>query len=213
MEVPYRDRAPAPRWLLVVAAVFAGLAAIAIPTVDQPLARWIAGYQPLAFWDRTLDVLEWGLGLPLIPWTSGIALVLGMCVAAARPAWRHLAPAWMFVAASHILGRIAMVQGKDLTGRWRPLEWLKHGGGADTFWHGGASFPSGHVVVFASVVIPLVALVPRLWPLLGIVVFAMAARLVADAHYLSDVLAGVALTALVTWLCGYAIRPLPPRDA
>ena len=207
MEVPYRDRAPAPRWLLGLAAVTGALAVLAMLTIDQPLARWLAGYQALAFWDRILDVLEWGLGLPLIPWTSAIVLVIVMGVVTANPKWRHLAPAWMFVAAVHILSRIAMVQIKDLTGRLRPLEWLKKGG--DTFGrHGGISFPSGHVVLFASIVIPLIVLYPRLRPLVAIVVFAMLARLAVDAHFVSDTLGAVALVALVTWVCGWAIRPL-----
>ncbi len=188
------------------------LTALAIVTIDQPLARWLAGYQPLAIWDRILTVLEWGLGLPLIPWTSGIALVVVMVVVAAVPRWRHHAPIWMFLAASHILGRIAMVQLKDLTGRLRPLEWLQRGGDETFLWVKGISFPSGHVVLFASILIPLVVVVPRAWPLLGIVAFAMFARLIADAHYVSDVIGAITLVCLVTWICGHAIRPLPPAS-
>ncbi len=211
MEVPYRDRVAAPRWLLTVAVVTGVLTALAIMTIDQPLARFTAGYEPSAIWDRVLTALEWGLGLPLIPWTSGIALVLVMIVITAVPRWRHLAPTWMFLAASHILGRIAMVQLKDLTGRLRPLEWLKQGGD-DTFgWAKGISFPSGHVVLFASLLIPVVVLVPRAWPVLGIVIFAMVARMVESAHYLSDVIGAITLVCLVTWICGQAIRP--PRPA
>ncbi len=212
MEVPFRDRAPAPRWLLTVAAVTAVLTALAIVTIDQPLARWTAGYQPFAIWDRILTVLEWGLGLPLIPWTSGLALVVVMIATVIVPRWRRFAPIWMFLAASHILGRIAMVQLKDLTGRLRPLEWLKQGGDETFLWVKGIAFPSGHVVLFASILIPVVALVPRAWPALGIVVFVMLARMVADAHYLSDVLAAITLVCLVTWICGQAIRPRLPAS-
>lgn len=213
MEAPYRDRAPAPRWLLAVAAVTAALTAISIVTIDQPLARWIAKYEPLAIWDYILTVLEWGLGLPLIPWTSGIALAVVMIVTVATPKWRHRAPVWMFLAASHILGRIAMVQIKDLTGRLRPLEWLKHGGDETFGWIKGISFPSGHVVLFASVILPVICVWPRARPLLAIIGFAMIARLIADAHYVSDVIGALTLVALVTWMCGQAIRPLAPARA
>ncbi len=213
MEAPYRDRAPAPRWLLTVAAVTAALTAISIVTIDQPLARWISHYEPLAIWDRILTALEWGLGLPLIPWTSGIALVVTMLVFVVVPRWRHRAPVWMFLASSHILGRIAMVQLKDLTGRLRPLEWIKQGGDETFGWLKGISFPSGHVVLFASVIIPLICVWPKARPLLAVIGFAMLARLVADAHYVSDVIGAITLVCLVTWLCGQAIRPLEPRAA
>ena len=211
VEVPYRDRAPAPRWLLAVAAVSAVLTAISIVTIDQPLARIISHYEPLPIWDRILDVLEWGLGLPLIPWTSGIVLVVIMVVTVAVPRWRHRAPIWMFLAASHILGRIAMVHMKDWTGRLRPLEWIKQGGDETFGWVKGISFPSGHVVLFASVVIPMICVWPRARPLLAVVAFAMIARVVADAHFVSDVVGAITLTALVTWLCGQAIRPVTSR--
>lgn len=213
VEVPFRDRAPAPRWLLTVAAIATVLTAIAIPTIDQPFARWMAKYDPLPVWDRILSVLEWGLGLPLIPWTSGIALVLVMIATVAVPRWRHRAPVWMFLAASHILGRIAMVQMKDLTGRLRPLEWIKEGGDETFGWIKGISFPSGHVVLFASLIIPLVCVWPRARPLLAVVAFAMIARVVASAHFISDTIGAIALVAVVTWLCGQAIRPLLPAPA
>lgn len=208
VEVPYRDRAPAPRWLLVLAVVAAALSGLAIVTVDQPLARWLAQYQPLAIWDHVLGALEWAVGLQLIPWTSGIVLVLAMIVTMAVPRWRHEAPAWMFVAAVHLLSRIAMVELKDLTGRLRPLEWLKRGGDETFGWEKGIAFPSGHVVMFASILIPAIAIAPRLWPLFGVIAFVALARMVASLHYLSDVLGSISLVALVTWVCGYAIRPL-----
>lgn len=189
------------------------LTAISIVTIDQPLARWIAQYEPLAIWDRILTVLEWGLGLPLIPWTSAWALFVVMVVVLAVPKWRHHWQVWAFLLASHLLGRIAMVQLKDLTGRLRPLEWLKQGGDETFGWIKGISFPSGHVVLFASVIIPLLCVWPRARPLLAVIGFAMVARVIASAHYVSDVISAITLVALVTWLCGQAIRPLPPARA
>jgi membrane-associated phospholipid phosphatase len=158
-------------------------------------------------------VLEWGLGLPLIPWTSAIVLVVVMIVTVATPKWRHHWQVWAFLAASHLLGRLAMVQIKDLTGRLRPLEWLKQGGDETFGWIKGISFPSGHVVLFASVIIPVICVWPRARPLLAVIGFAMIARLIADAHYVSDVIGALTVVALVTWLCGLAIRPLPPARA
>lgn len=211
MEVPYRDRGRAPRWLLGLALGASAITALAIVTIDQPLARVVARYEPLAIWDRILTVLEWGLGLPLVPWTSAIVLALAMIASSVVPRWRHRAPMWMFLAACHLLGRIAMVQMKDLTGRLRPLEWIARGGDETFGWVKGVSFPSGHVVLFASIIIPLVCVWPRARPLLAIVGFVMVARVIASAHFVSDVTGAIALVALVTWLCGAAIRPLPRR--
>ncbi|MBA3461369.1 MAG: phosphatase PAP2 family protein [Deltaproteobacteria bacterium] len=208
MEVPYRDRAPAPRWLLVVALVAAALSGIAIVTVDQPLARFLAQYRPLAIWDHVMGSLEWAVGLQLIPWTSGIALVLALLVTLAVPRWRREVPAWMFVAAVHLLSRIAMVEIKDLTGRLRPLEWLQRGGDETFGWVNGISYPSGHVVLFASLVIPLAVLVPRTRPLLAVAAFVMAARLAVNAHFASDVIGAITLVTLVAWAASVAIRPL-----
>src|SRR3954466_6562983 len=88
-EVPYRDRAPAPRWLLAVALITGALAAISIVTIDQPVARYLARYEALAVWDHALSSLEWAIGLQLIPWTTGIVLVLAMLITMAVPRWRH----------------------------------------------------------------------------------------------------------------------------
>jgi membrane-associated phospholipid phosphatase len=119
----------------------------------------------------------------------------------------------MFVAAVHVLSRLAMVHLKDLTGRLRPLEWLHVGGDSTFFWLEGISFPSGHVVLFASLAIPALALLPRTapawlrWALWALVAFVGIARIVASAHFVSDVLGAVSLVALIAWLCGLAIRP------
>ena len=164
MEVPYRERRPAPIWLLWLAVGTAVLSGIAIVTIDQPVARFLARWEPGAWVDHILSSLEWAIGLQLIPWTTGIVLVVTMLVTLVSPRLRHETPAWMFVAAVHITTRIAMVELKDATGRLRPLEWLKRGAPDETFgWVKGISFPSGHVVLFASLVIPAIALAPRAW--------------------------------------------------
>lgn len=212
-EVPYRERAPAPIWLLWLAAASAVLAGISIVAIDQPFARWMAQWQPAKAFDDVLTSLEWAIGLPVLPWFTAIVLVVAMLVTVAAPRLRHEAPAWMFVAAVHLTSRIAMVELKEATGRLRPLEWLKRGAPDETFgWVKGIAFPSGHVVLFASLVIPAIALAPRAWPAAAIVVFVCAARVTASAHYLSDVLGGVSLVALVAWALGFVIRPRPPAS-
>jgi membrane-associated phospholipid phosphatase len=212
-EVPYGERWPAPVWLLWVALASAVLAGICIVTIDQPFARWMAQWQPGAAVDHVLTALEWAIGLPLVPWATAIILVVAMLVTVAVPRLRHEAPVWMFVAAVHITSRIAMSELKELTGRLRPLEWLKRGAPDETFlWIKGIAFPSGHVVLFASLVIPAIAIAPRAWPAAAIVVFVCAARVTASAHYLSDVLGAISLVALLSWVLGLAIRPRLPAS-
>ena len=143
-------------------------------------------------------------------WAAGIVLVAGMLVTVAVPRWRGAAPAWMLIAATHLVSRIATLEVKLATARLRPGEWQAVGG--DTFLReGGVSFPSGHVTLFASIVIPLAVVAPRTRPLLALVAFAMLARLAVNAHFVSDVLGAIALVCVVTWGCGWVIRPLPRR--
>ncbi|MFN0246738.1 MAG: phosphatase PAP2 family protein [Kofleriaceae bacterium] len=210
VELPRIARHPAPRWLLWVAAASALLTIVCILFVDQPVARRLAEYEPAAFWGRGIDALEWAVGLPVFRWLSGVILVLGMIVTVCVPRLRLHAPAWMFLAASHVIAQVATRYLKEWTGRLRPLEWMKQGG-TDTFlWESGVSFPSGHVTIFASVVIPFVALFPRWWPLLGVAAFAMGARVAMSAHFLSDVFGAITLVTVIVWVCGWAIRPCRP---
>ena len=207
MELARADRRPAPRSLLIAAAVTSAVAGVCIAWIDQPVARFIAQYEPSAAWGWILDKLEWLILLPVHSLAVSVALVAAMLVTAGVRRYRGQAPAWMFLAGTHLVSRIAMNYGKDLTGRLRPTEWLKHGGDG-TFWRGGASFPSGHVVLFAGIIVPLVVLFPRARPALVIVAFVMLARVAVNAHFVSDVIAGLALVALLTWLVAYAVRPL-----
>lgn len=226
-EIPYARRRGAPRWLLGTGVIAAALAALAVVTVDEPLARALHPYRPLAVWDAGVDVLEWTIGFPLWRWLSTAVVMLGMVLAMAVPRWRHAAPAWTFVAATHLITKIAMGSAKDAFGRWRPHEWfaaIAHGKPADaatggTFFRDAGSFPSGHVVLFASLALPiLVALAPRraAWwiALLAPIAFVMAARIGVEAHFVSDTLGGVALVALIAYALALAIRPCvatPPR--
>jgi membrane-associated phospholipid phosphatase len=203
----YSDRRPAPRWLLVVAGAAIVVTAVAIPWLDEPVARALEGTDVVpGVWAHGLDILEWAVLLPVFSWAGAIVMVIGMIAAAGVRAWRDQAPAWMLLASTHIVARVITGWLKDDTGRLRPREW--HGGA--TFWHAtGASFPSGHIALFASVAIPLAVVSPRIGRPIALVVvpFVMIARVLGHAHFISDVTAGVALVCLVTYLMGAVIRP------
>lgn len=200
------------RTLLVTAAVCAVLTALCIVTIDEPFARWIATRETYpAFWNNAISYLEYPLGIEPYKWTGVDVLVGASLVTLIVPRLRRHAHIWLFLALSHLLGRNLMFWGKVLTGRLRPSEWLARGG--HTFWRDdGYSFPSGHVILFAGIVLPIVLAYPKARPLLAIVAFAMVARVAVNAHFLSDVLGGLAVSAAVTWLCARALRRALPSQ-
>jgi membrane-associated phospholipid phosphatase len=207
MELPWRERRAAPRTLLVIAAVSAIVSASCILVLDQPVARWLALYEPLALWDVGIEVLEWAVLLPVHKLALQLLLVTGMLVTVSVKRLRVHAPAWMFVTGVHLVSRLTTNWFKDATGRLRPAEWLEQRTDETFGWEGGISFPSGHVVLFASLVIPLAVLYPRLRPLLAIAVFAGLARIGVNAHFLSDTVGAITLVALWTWVVGWLVRP------
>ncbi len=181
----------------------------AIVTVDEPLARWLATLEVHpAVWDRAVGVIEYAIGIEPWKWLGVTLLVGAVVVTRLVPRFHAHANAWLLVAASHLIARNVTLWAKTFSGRLRPTEWLSAGG--HTFFRdGGISFPSGHVVLVGSLVLPIVVAYPRTRPLLAVVGFVMGARVVVGAHFLSDVSAGLALVAAITWLCAAAIDRLP----
>lgn len=178
-----------------LAAAFALLTAICALTIDEPIARALGAYEPSPLWNRGVAALEYAAGIEPWKWTSLVALGAGAVACIAWPAWRGALAAWLYVAGTYLLVRNLTSWIKLFTGRWRPNEWLAHGGGAmwrrDDAW----SFPSGHVALIAGLVIPLAVVAPRFGrPLLAVVVFAMVARIAAGEHFVSDTLGAIALT-------------------
>lgn len=207
--IPRSERRPAPRALLLAAAAAAALTPLAILALDRPVARLLAAYEPSELWPRGVELLEHVILYTLHPLAMSFALVAATLLAMAIPRARPLAPALIFIAGTHVFARYATGQLKDLTGRLRPHEWLARGGD-DIFFRDGVAFPSGHVTLFTGLTLPIVALWPRAWPILAIPLFASAARIAVNAHFVSDALAGVALVALIAWAVGLAIRPVTP---
>lgn len=185
------------RWLigLSIATV------IAIAWIDQPLARWLATVEPPSSASVAVQILEYAALVEPWKWAWHIALVAAPLLALrfAPAHFRRVA----FVSLVALLSRFLMGWLKSGTGRLRPLEWL-HDGGDATFFRHGISFPSGHVVLFAGLAVPIAIAYPRMRPLLGVVPIAMVARLAVDAHFLSDVLGGL----LLVIACCYALRNL-----
>jgi len=194
------------RWLLRVAAVATIATVVSIALLDEPIAGIGVHREPWPIWDAVIAVGEYAIGIEPWKWLGVCVLAAGVIATRVVPRWHAHAIAWLFVAASHLLARNVMMWGKHLTGRLRPTEW--HGG--PTFFQHGGSFPSGHVMLFGSLLLPIAVLYPRARLACCIAVaFVMVARIGVHAHFISDVTVGLALTALVTWACAAALRNLP----
>jgi membrane-associated phospholipid phosphatase len=210
MERGRSERAVAPRWVVMLAAGSAAATAAAIVTIDEPIARALAGYEPLAIWDGGVAVLEWIVLLPVWRFALPVGLVAAMLATVAVLRWRAAAPPLMLVAGVHLATRLTTGWIKDATGRLRPGEWLARGGDDGSFFQDGISFPSGHVALFASIVLPLMIVWPRARvPLAAIAGFAALARIAAGAHFVSDALGAITLVALWTVLVAAIVRPRP----
>ena len=101
---------------------------------------------------------------------------------------------------------------KNVFGRLRPYELFAHADWSHAWFAGGNSFPSGHNAFFWGLFMPLMYLFPRYrFALLLVPVFIALARIDVSMHFASDVLASIALAALVTllaaMLCGRWIKP------
>jgi membrane-associated phospholipid phosphatase len=203
MRTPLHDTT----WLLRVAASAAIATAISLVLIDEPVVRAGATRDAWpAAWNFVIGIGEYAIGIEPWKWLGVCVLAAGVIATRVVPRWHAHATAWLFVAATHLVARNVMLWGKHLTGRLRPTEW--HVG--PTFFQHGGSFPSGHVMLFGSLLLPLAVLYPRARLACSIAIaFVMIARIATRAHFISDVTAGLALTALVTWACAAAIPRLP----
>jgi len=188
----------------------AALAAILLAfTVDHPIARAMAGTYP-AVLSAARFVTWFGQGAVVL-YPTGIMILIGLVTGILRPNFRRwLDPLLRWIASIFIVVAAAGLSDdalKVIFGRARPYIWLAGDDSGFGFFRYGArfaSFPSGHTTTSVAAALVLSALFPRLRPVfLGFAVLIAASRIVLDAHYLSDVLAGATLGwAVATALIG-----------
>jgi arsenate reductase len=121
----------------------------------------------------------------------------------------------LLVAVIHVATRAAASPLKGVFLRLRPEAALAQAAVNDgrwpqTFFAGGDSFPSGHVAFFWGLFLPLAWAFPR-WrvPLLAVPVFVAFQRVAVNVHFVSDVLASIALAAGAAWACVLLFRAIP----
>jgi lipid A 4'-phosphatase len=211
------EKNPAGKWVLWVAA-FVLAQFFTIVWADPPVADFFhddgGPLQPFF-----QDVQWFGLGYPYL-------VVTGLAFAALRwggewerlrpraAAMRQVAyiPGFIFVSVA-VSGVVADFL-KVVVARTRP-KLLFANGAYDFTWFGFRadhwSFPSGHATTAAALMTALWCLWPRpLWLYVTATALVAASRVITGQHFLSDVIAGVAIGIVVTRLI--ALWLLPRRD-
>jgi membrane-associated phospholipid phosphatase len=175
---------------------------LAILTFDRPLAVAMASLDaplqaPFSLGTAALEHLSlWAVSKYLIGF---VLLALGL-VLQVSPTRRSTANLLVALAVAHMTSRLIAGILKNVFLRSRPYELLVSQQWEHSFFvTGGSSFPSAHAAHFWGFFFVLAFAFPR-WriPLLLIPTFVTVARVVVNDHFAGDVLAGMAIAALVS---------------
>jgi len=213
------------RALAWTAATAAALALISIFVFDRAIALAVHGSlleNARVFVDGR-EMLDVAAGRSLLGSNLSLSnLLLGGALIALGAlwwlAWRtsYFARALVFTGLTQIatIGCAWVI--KDVFGRLRPNEVIALGNWDHVWFAGGNSFPSGHNAFFWGLFLPLAYLFPKYRiPLLILPLFIALARIDENYHFLSDVLAAIALASFVTLIAAIMasrwIRP-PSRQ-
>jgi len=188
------------RTLLIVAAVAALATGLAILAIDAPAARALAEVDPAAAPVRALDeILALLDEITLVRQPRG-RLAAVLIVVGGLAWWWHrgLARAALVLGLTHAISRVGGSYLKEMFGRLRPGEALEAGrSGASFFQDGGFAFPSGHLGHYGALAFAVAVLWPRARiPALVVLGVVALARIVPNAHWISDVTGAIALAAL-----------------
>lgn len=174
--------------------------ALAIAFVlDQSIARLMAGFGPGV--DRVFTVITWFGQGGVILYPTGVFLLVALAASRMvpklasklRPLIASTATIFAVVAAAGLVNDLL----KIMFGRARPrLGLAGDPSGFEFFRYGAkfASFPSGHTATSVAAAVVFSALFPR-WrrAFIAFAVLIAVSRMVLDAHYLSDIIAGAAV--------------------
>ena len=194
--------------LWLIAGVLVGLVALSILAIDGPVAIAASGVSQAAQLtvSRFTGAIEIVFGFPLSIYASGLAVLALAATLALHRRFRATARVMVWIALIQLTTRFAVDILKPVFDRLRPHEAITDGLLHDRFFAGvGNSFPSGHAAHFWGFFFALALVYPKRWlPLLIVPVLVSAARVIANDHYVSDVLASAAVAALVTLIyCGH----------
>ncbi len=179
--------------LLCLAGIFA---------FDRPVASLVhsMGGEHSKLLAAGTHLLEVASGMSLSKFLLGSVLLASGLALLVSQNTRHLAWILLFIGCTQFSCRLIAGVLKDIFLRLRPFEVLANEPSAQQFFvpHGN-SFPSGHAAHFWALFFPLAFLFPRLsLPLIILPTFVVVARVGVNDHWASDVLASIAISAVVT---------------
>jgi membrane-associated phospholipid phosphatase len=175
--------------------------------LDRPIAVWVRDTVPVDKNRHVTHVVLEALKLPgWFPVTFTIALIV--CIFHRR----HVFAAVSLVVSGIVVGACYSII-KWIVGRHRPLveitPWKFEpfiGGFAGLWKEKALCFPSGHASLSFATAICLTMLLPRFgWLFFLIATITACERVIENAHYLSDVVAGAGLGICVGWAITRAI--------
>jgi hypothetical protein len=193
--------------LWLASALFALVAVAGLLGLDAIVARWTAAGAAGTLWDVGTRWLDLATLKPVSNFLLGGLLLLVAGLLLIVPRTRRLGWPLLYVALVQFLSTVVADLAKPPFGRMRPFEAAAHGG-ADIWWVGANSFPSGHIAFYAGLFFPLMLLFPRWAVLLALPpLFVATARIVEHDHYVGDAAASLALAAALS----AALSFLPKR--
>ncbi len=196
------------RALVILAAVCAAISLISIFAFDQTIAMAVhnSGFENAAFFVDGRSFLDIFTGRGLVGSQIGLGqFLLGSLFIVTGFAWwltqrtSHAARGILFAGVVQLITIESAWLIKDVFGRMRPFQLIEKNDWSHIWFMGSNSFPSGHNAFFWGLFLPLIYAFPRYRiPLLIVPLFIALARIDENYHFLSDVLASIALAALVT---------------
>ena len=210
------------RALAITAALCAAISLISIFTLDQAIAMAVhnSGFENAAFFVNGRSFLDIFTGRGLVGSQVGLGqFLLGSFFIVAGFVWwlarrsSHAARGIVFAGVVQLVTIELAWLLKDVFGRMRPFQLIEKNDWSQIWFMDSNSFPSGHNAFFWGLFLPLIYTFPRYRiPLLIVPVFIALARIDENYHFLSDVLASIALAALVTLIAATIFeRWLRPR--
>jgi membrane-associated phospholipid phosphatase len=205
-------------WLAVFLLLLA--TSLALAFIDHPLSEYLRQIKDSPFIKGAGAITDIGKSDPYL-WGFGLSAIGMMCFALWQKAKMKKADdaflksyrfAYLFFcqAAAGVLVNII----KMIVGRARPIILEREGiYGFDPLTFQGAwhSFPSGHANTMFVLALTVGAIYPALrWPLWILAIIIAATRVMVNAHFLSDILAGLIVALLFLPLCLFIYQKWHP---